>query len=612
MTKPSVQTTKPSVQTLRYALILTCAIAVAASWQTNGADAPLTGEEIYREQCTRCHGHNGEGVADKYDEPLFGDRSVESLAKLISRTMPEDRDKKCAGEEAAKVARYIYDAFYSPQARARVNPPKIQLSRLTVRQHQNTVADLFGTFRTGNSLGERRGLEGQYYNARNFNGDKKAFERLDGRIEFNFGEATPDPEKLTTNEFAIRWRGSVIAEETGPYEFILKTENSARLWVNSHDRNKTLIDAWVSSGTDVKEHRETIFLLGGRAYPLQLDYFKFKDKTASIALEWKPPHGVRETIPARNLAPTRIAETTVVRTAFPPDDSSVGYERGTAVSKAWDQATTCAAIEIANKVVEQMETITGVKAKGEERPEQLKRFCERFAERAFRRPLADEQKGFFIQKLAARRRMIMTLLRGDGDSHMRGMSCLLTGIELFPGNIQGGSHTPAGWASGISIDQEMRNFFQSRTDTRTRFGSLEFGVAVPHRADPWTRMSYAGPNKPVAPIDDPYQMFEKLYGRVKDKESLKSILDDVREDLTRVTKQVSNEDKKLLEEHLTFVRDMERELQTSDQQALPHPGPELDAGVINENDNIPRISRMQIDMLVNSFRNDMTRVATLP
>jgi len=371
---------------------------VAASWQTNGADAPLTGAEIYREQCTRCHGHNGEGVADKYDEPLFGDRSVESLAKLISRTMPEDRDKKCAGEEAAKVARYIYDAFYSPQARARVNPPKIQLSRLTVRQHQNTVADLFGTFRTGNSLGERRGLEGQYYNARNFNGDKKAFERLDGRIEFNFGEATPDPEKLTTNEFAIRWRGSVIAEETGPYEFILKTENSARLWVNSHDRNKTLIDAWVSSGTDVKEHRETIFLLGGRAYPLQLDYFKFKDKTASIALEWKPPHGVRETIPARNLAPTRIAETTVVRTAFPPDDSSVGYERGTAVSKAWDQATTCAAIEIANKVVEQMETITGVKAKGEERPEQLKRFCERFAERAFRRPLADEQKGFFIER----------------------------------------------------------------------------------------------------------------------------------------------------------------------------------------------------------------------
>ncbi|MFM7101293.1 MAG: DUF1552 domain-containing protein, partial [Verrucomicrobiota bacterium] len=78
-------------------------------------------------------------------------------------------------------------------------------------------------------------------------------------------------------------------------------------------------------------------------------------------------------------------------------------------------------------------------------------------------------------------------VRGDGDGHMRGMSCLLTGIELFPGNIQGGSDTPAGWASGPSIDQELRQFLQSRPETRTRFGSLEFGVAVPNRADPWTR-----------------------------------------------------------------------------------------------------------------------------
>ena len=47
-------------------------------------------------------------------------------------------------------------------------------------------------------------------------------------------------------------------------------------------------------------------------------------------------------------------------------------------------------------------------------------------------------------------------LRGDGDNHMRGMGCLLTGSELFPGNIQGGSDSPAGWSSGISIDQEFR------------------------------------------------------------------------------------------------------------------------------------------------------------
>src|SRR5437660_5467715 len=91
-------------------------------------------------------------------------------------------------------------------------------------------------------------------------------------------------------------------------------------------------------------------------------------------------------------------------------------------------------------------------------------------------------------------------IRGDGDGHMRGIGCLLTGIELFPGNVQGGSDTPAGSASVISIDQEIKNFLQSDPATRTRFGSLEFGVLVPERADTWPRMSYAGPNKPVAPI----------------------------------------------------------------------------------------------------------------
>lgn len=202
-------------------------------------------------------------------------------------------------------------------------------------------------------------------------------------------------------------------------------------------------------------------------------------------------------------------------------------------------------------------------------------------------------------------------VRGDGDGHMRGMSCLLTGIELFPGNIQGGSDTPAGWASGISIDQEIKDYFQSREDTRTRFGSLEFGVGVTDRADPWTRMSYAGPNKPVAPISDPYQMYQKLYGQLQDKESLQSVLDDVRDDLKKVRKLISAEDRRLLQEHEALVRQMEKEISEADRQKLRVGPPSLEAGVADQNDNVPRLSRMQIDLLVNSFVNDMARVATL-
>jgi hypothetical protein len=202
-------------------------------------------------------------------------------------------------------------------------------------------------------------------------------------------------------------------------------------------------------------------------------------------------------------------------------------------------------------------------------------------------------------------------VRGDGDNHMRGIGCLLTGIELFPGNIQGGSHTPAGWASGLSIDQEIKNHLQTNPATRTRFGSLEFGVMVPDRADTWTRMIYGGPNKPIAPIDDPYQMFAKLYGRMKDKEHLKSILDDLQEDLRKVRSVVSAEDRRLLEEHAGFVREMEQELKTSKEQDVGHAVPELEPGVKTQNDNMPRISKMQIDLMVNSFAADFARVASL-
>lgn len=201
-------------------------------------------------------------------------------------------------------------------------------------------------------------------------------------------------------------------------------------------------------------------------------------------------------------------------------------------------------------------------------------------------------------------------VRGDGDNHMRGIGCLLTGVELFPGNIQGGSHTPAGWASGLSIDQEIKNYLQANEATRTRFGSLEFGVMVPERADTWTRMSYSGPNKPITPIDDPYQMFGKLYGKLKDQESLKSILDVLQDDLKKLASSVSAEDRQLLEEQTTFVRELEQELKASANESVGHAVPEIEPGIKEDNDNMPKLCKLQIDLMVNSFASDFARVAT--
>jgi hypothetical protein len=205
-------------------------------------------------------------------------------------------------------------------------------------------------------------------------------------------------------------------------------------------------------------------------------------------------------------------------------------------------------------------------------------------------------------------------IKGDGDGHMRGIGCLLTGKELFPGDVQGGSDTPAGWCQGISVDQFLKNQLQSDPETRTRFGSLEFGLMVPERADTWTRISYAGPNQPVAPIDNPYEMFEKLYGQTKNRELLASVLDEIDEDLRIVEKMVGAEDRKLLEQHLHLVREVEKELKSDLTRDKPsgstHAMPPLAPNVEEQNDNMPQLSKMQIELMVSSFVADFSRIAT--
>jgi mono/diheme cytochrome c family protein len=359
-----------------------------------GAEQNKRGREIFRQLCVKCHGRNGEGVKGKYDDALRGDWPIEKLTRYIDKNMPDDAPEKCVGPDAETVARYIYDAFYSREARLRNHPPRVELVRLTNRQYLNTVADLIKHF-TGNdaTASGERGLRASYYSSRNLNRGSNVLERVDRQVNFDFGEGFPDQVPAGTNGFSIQWRGSVIAEETGDYEFMLKTPNGARLWVNGDDQ--TLIDAWVASGK-IDEHKATLRLIGGRSYPLRLDCFKFKDKTASMSLQWKPPHGVQEVIPARNLSSARVTPTLVITTPFPPDDSSVGYERGVAVSKAWDEATTQAAIEVANYIVKHLDRLSNSKPNDTNRAASVEAFCSEFVAAAFRRPLTADQKRLFV------------------------------------------------------------------------------------------------------------------------------------------------------------------------------------------------------------------------
>src|SRR3989454_207094 len=129
-----------------------------------GAEQNKRGREIFRQLCAKCHGRNGEGVKGKYDDALRGDWAIEKLSRYIDKNMPDDAPEKCVGPDAEAVARYIYDAFYSREARMRNHPPRIELVRLTNRQYLNTVADLIKYFTGSDSpLPTERGLRATYH-----------------------------------------------------------------------------------------------------------------------------------------------------------------------------------------------------------------------------------------------------------------------------------------------------------------------------------------------------------------------------------------------------------------------------------------------------------------
>lgn len=362
------------------------------------------GAVIYQQKCARCHGKAGEGAKER-PQPLVGNRSLAQLAKYIAKTMPEDDPGSCTGADAEKVAAYIFDAFYSPAAQARKKAPRVELARLTVNEYRNAVADLIGSFRapkTAKATNDEHGLRGEYFNAGGKKGRTAAFARIDPLVRIDFNTASPEMDKLKGEQISATWQGSVVAIDTGMYDFIVRTEHSTRLWVN--DMKKPLIDKMVKSGSDT-EFRGSIYLLAGRAYPVRLEFSrsslgvkkeakeKPKPVPTTIALAWQAPRRAVEVIPERNLIPTDAAMSFALSIAMPADDRSAGYERGTAISKAWVQAATDGAIETASYVAANLADLS---AKGDKKL--LREFSVKFAERAFRRPLTAEQKKLYVDR----------------------------------------------------------------------------------------------------------------------------------------------------------------------------------------------------------------------
>lgn len=390
-------------------IAISCAIplfnSVWADEPTSLSEAPSTellerGKAIFQESCQQCHGTKGQGNDDSGTDPLLGDLTPRELTEVIIDTMPEEDPDECVGEDAAAVALYIHEAFYSLAAQQRNRPPRITVARLTGDQLRQSLADLYGHFGSDPWITKDRGVQAKYYTGTRTKDDKKKIERIDPVIDFDFADQGPG-EDIDPKEYRIQWSGSLKVDRSGRYEIVLRSTCSCMMDFGHYDRE--LVNNHVQSAGK-EEFRRTLYLTAGRAYPFEIEFIQRKRKTeqplAKISLSWVPPGGVEEIIPERNLLPQRLPSALPLQAKLPPDDRSYGYDRGITIDRTWDDSTTAAALEFAQYAADELypQYRRRHRKDPDENRAKLRAFLSELAEIAFRGPLDEATRKLYIDR----------------------------------------------------------------------------------------------------------------------------------------------------------------------------------------------------------------------
>jgi Protein of unknown function (DUF1552) len=205
-----------------------------------------------------------------------------------------------------------------------------------------------------------------------------------------------------------------------------------------------------------------------------------------------------------------------------------------------------------------------------------------------------------------------------GEPHQQGMA-LLTGRGLNPGDMVGGDGSHAGWASGISLDQELAKEIGGMT-IRPTF-NLGVQSTMYGGTEVRTVLSYLGSDTPVANETSPYNVYNDVFsqltadpaGAEKLRARRKSVIDVVGRQYVDLSKKLSKDDKAKLEQHLTSVRDVEMRLDNpggvlGGACQMPGIGSPID---LNDPANFGIVGQLHMDLLVMALACDLTRVCTL-
>jgi hypothetical protein len=191
-------------------------------------------------------------------------------------------------------------------------------------------------------------------------------------------------------------------------------------------------------------------------------------------------------------------------------------------------------------------------------------------------------------------------------------------------------HILDGTAGGPSVDQVIAQKIGGETKLR----SLELGVesTISDLEPMVTRMSYGGPGDPRTPLDDPQQVFVRLFGDTlatqAEIEALhkqrRSVLDGVLAEFNAINAKLGYDDRLKLERHAAAIRDLEHQLEIGAGAVLdcevPAGPPDVSVEIYDcVRDTRPtkcvtgfaEIGKAQMDLMVLALSCDLSRVVSL-
>jgi hypothetical protein len=203
---------------------------------------------------------------------------------------------------------------------------------------------------------------------------------------------------------------------------------------------------------------------------------------------------------------------------------------------------------------------------------------------------------------------------GAGD-HARASGAYLTGVH--PKKTEG-----ADIRAGVSMDQIAAGVLGQNTELASLELSLESREPV-GACDPgyscayMNTLSWRSPTTPLPMENDPRVVFERLFGASQStdpavwrarRDQDRSILDAVRAKASRLRLELGSPDRVKLDQYLEAIRDLERRIARSEQQAAR----ELPA--FDQPAGIPRTfeehAKLMFDLQVLAYQADLTRVIT--